>query len=143
MVSLAVEAHEVIEWKSESGNGRAEVEGMMRAMPVVVVKERLEAGGALVGVGVGVSVGPLAQRGLDEAFGLAIGLGSVRACEALLEAESGDGGAHGVGTVAGAVVGVEAFGDDAVFLEEGESGVEEGDGALGGFVREELGESET
>ena len=45
--------------------------------------------------------------------------------------------------VAGAVVGIDALGFDAVLLEEAECGVEEGDGAAGGFVREELSEGET
>ncbi len=66
-----------------------EFEGVVRAMPVVVVEEGVEAFGALVGVGVGVSVSPLAQRGLDEALGFAVGLGSVGPCEALLETEGG------------------------------------------------------
>ena len=88
------------------------------------------------------SVGPLAQGGLDEALGLAIGLWSVRSGEAMLEAESSDGPTHGVGAVAGAIVGVDALGGDAVPGEEGESGVEESDGAAGGLIWEELGESE-
>jgi hypothetical protein len=79
---------------------------------------------------------------LNEALGLAVGLGGVGSGEAMLEAESGDGLAHGVRPIAGAIVGVDALGGDAVLLEEGESGVEEGDGALGGFVGEELGESQ-
>src|SRR5882757_2651817 len=93
-------------------------------------------------MGVGVSVGPLAEGSLDEALGLAIGLWSVRSGEAMLEAEGGDGGAHGVGAVAGAIVGVNALGVDAVLLEEGQGGMEEGDGALRGFIGEELGEGE-
>ncbi len=79
---------------------------------------------------------------MDEALGLAIGLWSVGASEALLEAEGGDGGAHGLGAVAGAIVGVDALGFEAVLLEEGEGGVEEGDGAVGGFIPEELSEGE-
>src|SRR6266853_975844 len=93
-------------------------------------------------MGVGVRVSPFAQRGLDDAFGLAVGLWSVGASEAMLEAEGGDGGAHGVGAVAGAIVGVNALGVDAVLLEEGQGGMEEGDGALRGFIGEELGEGE-
>lgn len=88
------------------------------------------------------SVGPLAERSLDEAFGFAVGLWSVRSGEAVLEAEGRDGGSHGVGAVAGAVVGVDAFGLDAELLEEGERGVEEGDGTVSSFVREELSEGE-
>ena len=93
-------------------------------------------------MGIGVSVSPLAQRGLDEALGLAIGLWSVGAGEAVLEAEGGDGLAHGVGAVAGAIVGVDALGGDAVPGKEGEGGVEESDGAAGGLIWEELSEGE-
>ena len=71
-------------------------------------------------MGVGVSVGPFAQRGLDETLGLAVGLWSVGPGEAVLEAEGGEGGAHGVCAVAGAIVGVEALGGDAVLLQESE-----------------------
>jgi hypothetical protein len=115
----------------------------MRAVPVVIVEEEREASGALIGVGIGVSVGPFAERGLDEALGLAVGLWSVRSGEAVFEAESEDRGAHGMGAVTGAVVRIEALGLDAVFCEESQGGVEEGDGALRGFIGEELGESQT
>ena len=86
------------------------------------------------------SVSPLAQRGLDEALGLAVSLWSRGSGEAVLEADGGDGGAHGVGAGAGPVVGVDALGVDAVSFEEGQGGVEESDGTAGGFVWEELGE---
>jgi hypothetical protein len=88
-------------------------------------------------------ISPFAQGGLDEALGLAIGLWSVGAGEAVLEAEGGDGFAHGVGAVAGAIVGVDALDGDAVLFEESQCGVKEGDGALGGLVWEKLGEGET
>ena len=94
------------------------------------------------GMGISVSVGPFAEGSLDEALGLAVGFWSVGSCEAMFEAESGDGDAHEVRAVAGAVVGVETLGVDAVLAEEGERGVEEGDGTGGRFVWEELGESE-
>ena len=45
----------VVQRLAESGDRRAEFAGVVRAMPVVVVEERLEASGALVGVGVGVA----------------------------------------------------------------------------------------
>jgi hypothetical protein len=38
-----VEAQEVVQWEAESGDGGAEFEGVMRAMPVVVVEEEREA----------------------------------------------------------------------------------------------------
>ena len=137
-----MESQEVIHVEAESGDGSFEMEGVVRAMPVIVVEEGMEALGALRGMGVGVGVSPLAEGGLDEALGLAIGLGSIGAGEAVLEAESGDGLAHGVGAVAGAIVGVDALGGDTVPGEEGEGGVEESDGAAGGLVWEELSEGE-
>ena len=79
---------------------------------------------------------------MDEALGLAVGLWGVGAGEAVLEAEGGEGGAHGVGAGAGTVVGVDALGVEAMSFEEGQGGVEEGDGTAGGFVGEELGEGE-
>jgi hypothetical protein len=54
-----------------------EFEGVVRAVPVVVMEEVLGASGRLVAVGISVSVGPLAQGGLDEALGFAVGLGRV------------------------------------------------------------------
>lgn len=59
--------------------------------------------------------------------------------KAVSEAEGGDGGAHGVSAVAGAVVGVDALNGDTVVLEEGDCGMEEGDRAGGGVVRERVG----
>jgi hypothetical protein len=38
-----VEAQEVVQREAESGDGRAEVEGVMRAVPVVVVEKEREA----------------------------------------------------------------------------------------------------
>jgi hypothetical protein len=139
---LGVEAQEVIHEDGESRGWGFEVESVVRAVPVVVMEEEEETQGALEGVGVGVSVSPLAERGLNEAFGLAVGLWGEGASEAMFENELGDRGPHGFGAVAGAVVGIDAFGLDAVGQEEGESGVEEGDGAAGGLVWEELGEGE-
>ena len=103
---LTVEAQEVVPRLAEAGDGRAELEGVVRTMPVVVVEEDGEASGAL------------------------------------LEAQGGAGGAPGAGAVAGAVVGIEALCVDAEFGKEGQSGVEEADGAVGGFIGEQLGKGE-
>jgi hypothetical protein len=45
----------------------------MRAMPVVAMEPVRQFGGSLVGAVVSLSIGPFAQRGLDEALGFAIG----------------------------------------------------------------------
>jgi hypothetical protein len=111
-------------------------------MPVVVVEEAGEALRALVGMGVGVSIGPLAEGGLDEAFGLAIGLRSVGPGEALLEAQACDFRGHGPRAVGGAVVGVETLGGDAKLGKEGQCVVEESEGTGGRFVWVELSKGE-
>ena len=41
--SLAVEAQKVVQWEAEPGDGSEEIEGVVRTMPVVVVKEGREA----------------------------------------------------------------------------------------------------
>ncbi len=44
-------------------------------MPVVVMQPGVQSGRAHCGAEVGLSVGPLAQTGLDEALGLTVGSG--------------------------------------------------------------------
>jgi hypothetical protein len=41
--ALVVEAQEVVHVETETGDGRAEFEGVVRTMPVVVVEEEREA----------------------------------------------------------------------------------------------------
>ena len=60
------------------------------------------------------NVSPLAQGGLDEAFCLTVGAGSVRAGEAVLDGELEASGAEVAGAIAGAVVGERAANGDAV-----------------------------
>jgi hypothetical protein len=58
----------------------------MRPVPVVVVYPPLELGGSIVGVVVGGCVRPFAQCGLDESFGLAVGLRAIGASEFMRDA---------------------------------------------------------
>src|SRR5271167_310447 len=88
------------------------------------------------------NVSPLAQGGLDEAFGLAVGAGSVGAGEAVLDAELEAGGAKVAGAIAGAVVGEQAANGDAVLGVEGDGGAQESDGGFALLVGEHAGESE-
>ena len=60
-------------------------------MEVIVVQEARKIGGALARVSVGASVGPLASDGLDEAFGLAVGLRSVGSGEEVAHAQLSTG----------------------------------------------------
>ena len=50
----------------------------MRSLVVVVAQPSRKVGGAGVGAAVRQGVGPLTQERLDEALGLAVGLGRVR-----------------------------------------------------------------
>src|SRR5579863_3465428 len=97
---------------------------------------------AFLRVEVMANVGPLAQGGLDEAFRLAIGAGSVGTGEAVLDAELEAGGAEVSGAIAGAVVGEQAADRDAVLGVEGDGGVQEGDGSFGLLVGQHAGEGE-
>ena len=115
---------------------------MVWAMPVVIVEKERQTSRALGGMRVSMSIGPFAQRSLDEALGLAVSARSVRASEALFEAEACDLGALERAAVAGTVVGIETLWLDAEVLEESERGVEKGDGTLSGFVWQELSEGD-
>ena len=87
-------------------------------------------------------ISPLAQGGLDEAFGLTVGARSVRPGEAVLDAELKAGGAELAGAIAGAVVGEQAADGDAVLGVEGDGGVQKGDGSLALLVGQHAGEGE-
>jgi hypothetical protein len=115
----------------------------VRSVEVIVMEEGSEEGGAVVRGVVGASVGPFAGDGLDEAFGLAIGLGSVGSGEGVLEAEFAAGGGEEFGAVGGAAVGEEAFDGDAVLVVEGDGLAEGVEDAGGLFIREEGGEGDT
>ncbi len=97
---------------------------------------------AFLGVEVMANVGPFAQGGLDEAFGLAVGAGSVGTGEAVLDAELEAGGAELSGAIAGAIVGEQAANEDAVLGVEGDGGVQESDGGFALLVGQHAGEGE-
>src|SRR5260370_95251 len=74
-------------------------------MPVVSMQPEGEFFGASIGGGIGLGVGPFAQCGLDEALGLAIGLGGVRFGAEVFEPEIAASVAEVEGSIAGAIVG--------------------------------------
>jgi len=84
---LTVVPRQVVRSNGESGGGRFVEQGRVRAMEIVVMEiEREERSAVITGV-IRASISPFASDGLNEAFGLAIGLGPVGAGEAMLEAE--------------------------------------------------------
>src|SRR4029077_4017883 len=76
---------------------------------------------------------------LDEAFGLAVGLWRVGLGLDVLEAELPAGAGEGLGFVAAAIVGHDAFDGDAEDLEVRDRREEEGDGAFLLLIREDVG----
>ena len=72
-----------------AADGRSVTETTMRTVEVVVLEPGRELLIAFLGVGVMADVGPLAQGGLNEAFGLAVGARGVRASEVVAQAELG------------------------------------------------------
>ena len=109
---------------------------------MVAVEPVPEVLGALCGGGVGVRVGPLAECGLDEAFGFAVGTRGEGPGEAMAQALLGTARIEGPGTVTPAVVGEHAADTDAEAAVVVEGGAEEGRGSGGGLVGIELGEGE-
>ena len=111
-------------------------------MEIVVMEvEREERGAVVTGV-VRASIGPFAGDGLDEAFGLTIGLGSVGTSEAMLEAELVTGLSKEFGAVGRAAVGEDALDEDAMSLVKGDGLMESGEDAGSFFIREEGGKSQ-
>jgi len=96
----------------------------MRAMPIVAMEPERQFGGALLRCVVGPGIGPFAQGGLDEAFGLAIGLGRIGPGADVLDGEPPQRLGVAMGAETCAVVGHDALDLDAVGFEEAQ-GVEE------------------
>src|SRR6185437_7236843 len=91
---------------------------------------------------VGSGVGPFAERCLDEALGLTVGLGCVGPGSDVLEAQLLAGIPKGFGTVTGAVVGHDALDGHAQAFVVGDGGFEEGHGAFLALALEHLGEGD-
>ena len=70
------------------------MQGRMRAVEVIVMKEERQEGGAVITGVIGTSISPFAGDGLDEALGLAIGLRAIGTSEEMTEAEILAGGSE-------------------------------------------------
>src|SRR5678815_2019643 len=114
-----------------AADGRLVVEATMGSLAVVVVGPGGEAEVTLVGVEPVSSIGPLAEGGLDEAFGFAVGLRRVRTSAAVFEAHVLASVAELVRTITAAVVGKQSAHADAVASEKVNGILEEGDGGVG------------
>src|SRR5690606_22004364 len=111
-------------------------------MPVVSVQPDGQllspSGGAWIGLG----VGPVAERGLDEALGFAIGLGRIWPGADVLEPQFSTGTTEGFGAIARAVVGHHPRNGYAQAEVIGDGGPEEGHGALLLLVGQNLREAD-
>jgi hypothetical protein len=87
-------------------------------------------------------VGPLAQGGLDEAFGFAIGLRRVRASAAVFEAHVKTNAVKLVGAIAAAVIGEQGAHGDAMASEEVNGILEKGNGGVGLLIGEDASEGQ-
>src|SRR6516164_6871272 len=106
----------------------------MGTMPVVIVQPGFKLGLAFGGVQIQASIGPFAQSGLDETFGLAIGARSVRASAQVANAELVAGSGKPVRVEAGSVVGEHAANADAEAGVISDGGAQESDGGGGALV---------
>src|SRR6266478_1110611 len=128
--------------RRHAADGRSVTETTMRTVEVVMLDPGRKLLITFFRVEVMANVGPLAQGGLDEAFGLAVGARRVRAGEAVLDGEWETSGAKVAGAIAGAVVGEQSGNDDAVLGVEGDRGAQEGDGGFALLVGQHAGEGE-
>ena len=114
----------------------------MGSSEVVVIEPGRQVSIALVGVVPVLGVNPLAQRGLDEAFGLAVGARGVGTRATVLESEARALVSKAVRAVAAAVVGQQRAHADAVLSVEGDRVVQEGERGLRRLVGPQLREGE-
>jgi hypothetical protein len=111
-------------------------------MEVIVMKVKRKKGGAMVTGVIRACIGPCTGDGLDEALGLAIGLGAIRSGEAMFDAELLAGLGEKFGAIGGAAVGEEALDLDAMSFVEVDGLLEGRQDAGSLFVWEERGKSE-
>jgi len=125
-----------------AADGRHVSEASMGSGEVVVVGPGQQVLITFDGIQPVLAVSPLAQCGLDEVLGLAVGLGRVRLGTTVTKVELEAGRAEAMGAIAAAVVGEQDADANAVRGKEGQRVVQEGDGGGGLLIGQELGEGE-
>jgi hypothetical protein len=114
----------------------------VRTVEVIVMKIVMKKGSAMIAGAIRSGISPLASNGLNEAFGLAIGLRAIGLGETVFNAEFFTGGGKKFGAVGGAAIGEHPLDLDAVFLVEADGLVEGVENAGDLFVGQEAGEGE-
>ena len=139
---LCVVAQEVVPVEAGAADRWSMIETSMRTVPVVLVDPGRQLDGADLGVVVGTSVGPFAKGGLDEAFGFAIGAGSVGASEAVGESELVAEAAKDAGAITRSIVGKQAANGDAEAGVVIDGSLKKRRSGRGFLVRQDLGEGD-
>jgi hypothetical protein len=111
----------------------------MPSVPIVVVQPARQGCLPLEGAGIGPAVGPLPQQGLDEALGLAVGLGGVGPGPAVSDGQGVKRGGHDARAVAGAVVAQHALDPHAPPREPFDRAPQEAGDRLAALVEEDFG----
>src|SRR5882672_11522727 len=88
----------------QSADGWIAVETAMRPTAIVVQEPGLQRRGAHFRLGIGADIGPFPQQGLDEAFGLAVGLGPIGSGSQVAQAQGAASVAEEDRTIGRAVV---------------------------------------
>src|SRR5882757_3178288 len=114
----------------------------MGPMPIVSVQPDRKLLGTAIGCWIGLSVGPLPERGLDEALSLAVGFGRIGLGADVFDAEVPASVTEGEGLVATTIVGHDAGDGDAEAFVVSHGRPEEGNGTIGLLVGLDLGESD-
>src|SRR4051812_16756325 len=107
----------------------------MRPMPIVSVQPDGKFLGTAIGCWIGLSVGPLPERGLDEAFGLAVSFGRIGLGADVLDAQVPASIAKAECFIATAVVGHDTGDGDTEAFVIGHGGLEERYGTFCLLVR--------
>ena len=118
--------------------GRQAVESGVLSCPVEPVKPSGEVRVSGLRCRIGEAVGPFAQEGLDEALGLAVGLGRVGSGEDVADAQPSQRLGEAAGAVGAAIVGHHPLGPDAVRTEPAQGAEQEGGGGVPALVAQHL-----
>ena len=124
---------EVVDIEAGAADRWFEVEAGVGSMPVVLVNPGSEVAQTFGRVLIEASVGPLANGGLDEAFGFTVGARGVEASALGLDMEGMADGEKGMGTETGTVVGEHAADANAEAGEVGNGLAQESAGGNGLF----------
>jgi hypothetical protein len=87
-----VEPQQVVLGKTEATDGCVGFQATMWPMPIVAMEPVEHFGRSLIGVVIGASLGPFAQRRLDKALGLSVGPRGIGLGKDLAEAKAFAGG---------------------------------------------------